>query len=95
MILTAILISLSACAGTKVVTPEIPYKSHAVLKQAQPNCLDEINAMEEAFISGSGLEKENACLNTVKCYRSIGRYWENSYRVIDAELKTMQGHGDF
>ena len=78
-----ILISLTSCAP-KVVTPKIDYQSYAELKQAQPNCGGELSAL-----TASEEKSDELILETIFCYRSVWKYWENEYLILDTQLQTI------
>jgi len=79
-----ILISLTSCVPQLVVS-ELHHKTHAVLKENQPNCTEYINALEDA----ENDLKIDRCLDTVWCYRSLWKYWENEYQILDTQLESM------
>jgi hypothetical protein len=78
-----ILISAASCAP-KLVTPEIDYNHYAELKQVQPNCGGELSALTSAEVKSDKL-----ILDTLFCYRSIWKYWENEYLILDTQLESV------
>lgn len=78
-----ILISLTSCAP-KIVTPEIDYQSYSELKRNQPNCGGELSALTSAEVKSDKL-----ILDTLFCYRTICKYWENEYLILDTQLQTI------
>ena len=78
-----ILISITSCAP-KIVTPEIDYRSYAELKHSQPNCGGELSALTSAEVKSDKL-----ILDTLFCYRSIWKYWENEYLILDTQLESV------
>lgn len=78
-----ILISTASCAP-KVVTPEIDYQPYAELKQAQPDCGGELSAL-----TSTEVKSDELILNTLFCYRTIWKYWENEYLILDTQLQTL------
>ncbi len=78
-----ILISFASCAP-KLVTPEIGYRSYSELKNDQPNCGGELSALTSAEVKSDEL-----ILKTLFCYRTIWKYWENEYLILDTQLGTI------
>lgn len=78
-----ILISTASCAP-KIVTPEIEYRSYAELKADQLNCGGELSALTAAEVKSDEL-----ILDTLFCYRSVWKYWENEYLILDTQLGTI------
>ena len=78
------LISLASCAP-KVVTPRIDYKSYAMLKDSQPNCGKELQTLAEASVKSDEL-----ILDTLFCYRSVWKYWEGEYLILDTQIQSIQ-----
>ncbi len=83
MILT-VLISTAACTAPKVTKPKIEYKTHTELKTAQPACMKEIEDLREARVITQNLVQE-----ALFCYRSVWKYWEREYKILDARLDAM------
>jgi len=84
VILTILIsVALLSCVP-KVVTPEINRASYVDLKDGEPECTDEITALEESPVNSDEL-----VLDALFCYRKVWKHWENSYRVLDAQLESM------
>ena len=85
-VILTVLISLNllSCAPA-VIMPEIEYISYPELKQSEPDCTAEIEALE-------ALEEktDDSVLEALFCYRSVWKHWENSYRVLDAQLQAIK-----
>ena len=92
-ILTMTLMSLislvTACGSPLLVMPDINYVSYAELKAKEPDCTAELSATERAFIGGSGLDQEAACIETFRCYHEWGAYWRDGYRVLDSKVRVL------
>jgi len=93
------MISLSACAAPKLITPEINRESYEALKESQPGCKAQIGALEAARETADPLTtcpivRDDLILDALYCYRSVWKHWENAYRVLDAELDAAQNGGD-
>ncbi len=97
-VILAMMISLSACAAPKVITPEISRESYEALKESQPDCMMQIGALEAARETPDPLTtcpvvRDDLILDALYCYRSVWKHWENAYRVLDAELDATQYGG--
>jgi len=79
-----ILISMASCAP-KLVRPEIDYQPYSELKKNQPNCGGELAALTAAEVKSDQL-----ILDTIFCYRSIWKYWEGEYQILDAQLEAVR-----
>ena len=79
-----ILISLSSCTP-KIVTPGIDYNTYAELKELQPNC-----GRELAALTNAQSKSDQLILDTLFCYRSVWKYWEGEYLILDAQIQTIQ-----
>ncbi len=98
-VILAAMISFSACAAPKVITPEINRESYVALKETQPDCKMQIGALEAARETADPLTtcpivRDDLILDALYCYRSVWKHWENAYRVLDAELDAAQNGGD-
>lgn len=81
-----ILISFTSCAP-KFVAPQIDYQSYGELKKNQPNCGGELSAL-----TASEEKSDELILNTLFCYRSVWKYWENEYLILDTQLQTINNN---
>lgn len=75
-----ILISATSCAS-KIVTPDIERRSYVEFKCAQPDCGRVLSALRY-----SEVKSDRLILDTLFCYRSVWKYWENEYEILDAQL---------
>jgi len=82
-VILLILISFSSCAP-KLVTPEIDYKHYPELKENQPDCGGELSALTSAEI-----KSDQQILNTLFCYRTVWKYWENEYQILDSQIESI------
>lgn len=78
----------AASCMPKVVTPKINRASYAELKDTEPDCTNEITALEESADKHDGL-----IFDALFCYRKVWKHWENGYRVLDAQLGAMNEPG--
>lgn len=97
-VILAAMISLSACAAPKVITPEINRESYEALKESQPDCKMQIGALEAVRetadpMTTCSIVRDELILDALYCYRSVWKHWENAYRVLDAELDAAQNGG--
>lgn len=83
-----LMISLAACGAPKIVVPEITRKSYSELRETQPDCTMEIEAIEAADEIPAEL-----ALDALYCYRRVWKHWENEYRILDAELEAVEKGG--
>lgn len=74
------MILTSSCHHTIVVTPKQYHKTYQELKASEPSCMEQLNVLQN--VGGT-----QACLDTIYCYRSGWKYWENEYQVLDTQLK--------
>ena len=81
LIFCAAILTIS-CAPA-VIMPDIPYRSYESLKAEEPDCTVHLDILQ---IAGENLSLQQ-CLDTVFCYRNTWKYWENNYRVIEAQLE--------
>ena len=82
-VILVILISAGACVP-KVVTPEFSRKTYVELKDSEPDCSREIEALRE-----SPNNSDELILGALYCYRKVWKHWENEYRVLDARLGAL------
>jgi len=82
-VILLILISFSSCAP-KLVTPEIDYKHYPELKENQPDCGGELSALTSAEIKSDQL-----ILDTLFCYRTVWKYWEREYQILDSQIESI------
>ena len=78
-----ILISFTSCAP-KIVTPEIDYKQYTELKEHQPDCERELSTL-----TNSEVKSDQLILDTLFCYRTVWKYWENEYQILDSQLESI------
>lgn len=78
-----ILINAVSCAP-RIVTPEIDYQTYPELKRGQPDCRDELSTL-----TGADVKSDKLILDTLYCYRSVWKYWENEYLILDTQLQTV------
>jgi len=78
-----ILISITSCAP-KIVTPKIDYQHYTELKANQPDCGGELSALTH-----SKVKSDKLILDTIYCYRSVWKYWENEYQILDSQLESL------
>jgi len=80
-VILLILISTASCAP-RLVTPQIEYKTYAELKKEQPECGGEL-----AALTAAEEKSDKLILDTLFCYRSIWKYWEGEYQILDVQLE--------
>ncbi|GJM14967.1 MAG: hypothetical protein DHS20C13_02940 [Thermodesulfobacteriota bacterium] len=78
-----ILISFTSCAP-RIITPRVDYQPYEELKESQPNCGGELSALTSAEVKSDQL-----ILDTLFCYRTVWKYWENEYLILDTQLGTI------
>ena len=81
VILTILISGAGASCVPKIVTPDINRASYVELKDTEPDCSQEIQALE-----GSSEKTDGLILDALYCYRKLWKHWENSYRVLDAQV---------
>ena len=79
-----------SCAAPKVVIPELTYQPAAEIERAAISCVPQVNAVEAAFIQGTPLQQESACIELAKCYRTLWKLWEYEYRKLEAQVNTFK-----
>lgn len=84
VILTILISGILLSCVPKVVTPEINRASYIELKNTEPDCTNQITALEDSTDNSDEL-----VLEALFCYRKVWKHWENSYKVLDAQLETM------
>jgi hypothetical protein len=67
------------------VTPKIEYKSYVELKKEQPECGGEL-----AALTAAEEKSDKLILDTLFCYRSIWKYWEEEYQILDAQMGAVR-----
>jgi len=79
-----ILINTASCAP-KFVSPHIEYKTYAELKEEQPECGGEL-----AALTATEEKSDKMILDTLFCYRSVWKYWEGEYQILDAQMEAVR-----
>lgn len=94
MMLCAILLSALACVPKpeiEVVTPlSISVTPAGEIEGREVDCLPLIDAQEAAFLSGTGADTENACMDLEACYLQNWNLWKGRYMILEAEVREYQ-----
>ena len=76
--------SLGACAP-RYISAEIELDPTRAVRDAAPNCYDEIIAINEY----EALPTE-VCVNAIKCEQDNAVYWEKRYFVLRSQVEAME-----